>query len=203
MIIKTLKNIKFSCFKKINRDRKVEDMTWNLWKHMIDRNLFQELKKKNLNLMIAIFRICFFKFLIVETFKNMKFSCFKNWKVKETLFKCMINRKLSLDVIKNINLTIVIFRVLGAYSQYFIFSVTYELVWQVRVFGTCKPFQLSVMKHSSLLGRLVSYEENGVLWIRFLVLKFLTGKTFLNMKFFLFQKTKREKIWHEIFGNIW
>jgi hypothetical protein len=47
----------------------------------------------------------------------------------------------------------------GAYSQYFIFFIT----GQVRVFGTCKPIQLSVMKHSSLLGRLVSSEENGVL----------------------------------------
>ncbi len=129
LIVKTLKNIKFSCFKKIKRDRKVQDTAWNLWKCMIGRNLFQELKKKNLNLMITIFRIRVLKFLIIETFKNMKFSCFKNWKETEKLFKCMINRNLSLDVIRNRNLTIAIFRVLGAYSQYFIFSVTYELVW--------------------------------------------------------------------------
>jgi len=31
------------------------------------------------------------------------------------------------------------------------------------VFVTRKPFQLSVMEHSSLLGRFVSSEENGVL----------------------------------------
>jgi hypothetical protein len=31
------------------------------------------------------------------------------------------------------------------------------------VFITGKPFQLSVMKQSSLLGRYISYEENGVL----------------------------------------
>jgi len=29
------------------------------------------------------------------------------------------------------------------------------------VFGTGKPFQLSVMKRSSLLGRSVSYDRNG------------------------------------------
>jgi hypothetical protein len=36
------------------------------------------------------------------------------------------------------------------------------------VFGTCKPFQLSVMKQSSLFGRFVSYEENGALCIWYL-----------------------------------
>ncbi len=56
----------------------------------------------------------------------------------------------------------------GAYSQYFIFFVTYELAQWVRVFGTCNPFQISVMKQSSLFGQFVSYEENGVLWIRYI-----------------------------------
>ncbi len=35
----------------------------------------------------------------------------------------------------------------------------------VRVFVTVKPFQLSVMEQSGLLGRLISYKENGELWI--------------------------------------
>jgi hypothetical protein len=37
---------------------------------------------------------------------------------------------------------------------------------KLRVFGVGNPFQLSVMKRSSLLSRFVIYEENGVLWIR-------------------------------------
>ncbi len=47
--------------------------------------------------------------------------------------------------------------------QYYIFFVTYKLVQTVRVFGTFKPFKLSIMKQSSLF---VSYEENEVLWIQ-------------------------------------
>ncbi len=59
---------------------------------------------------------------------------------------------------------------MGAYSQYFILFVTQEQAQYVRVFVTGKPFQLSGMEQSSLLGQLVSYEENGVLWIiRYLI----------------------------------
>ncbi len=45
----------------------------------------------------------------------------------------------------------------------------YFMNWanKLRVFGTCKPFQLSVIKQSSLLGWFVSYEENRELWIQY------------------------------------
>ncbi len=59
------------------------------------------------------------------------------------------------------------FIVQGGYSQYFIFFLTDEQPLYVRVFSTCKPFQRSVMKQSSLLGQFISYEKNGVLWIRY------------------------------------
>jgi hypothetical protein len=51
----------------------------------------------------------------------------------------------------------------GAYSQYFIFFINYELAQNVRAFVTGKPFQLSVMVQSSLLDQFVSHKENGVL----------------------------------------
>ncbi len=37
---------------------------------------------------------------------------------------------------------------------------------KARVFVTRKPFQDGEMKHSSLLGPLVNYRENELLWIR-------------------------------------
>jgi len=39
------------------------------------------------------------------------------------------------------------------------------------VFVTGKPFQLSVMEQSNLFGQFVSYEENGMLWIRYQVIR--------------------------------
>jgi hypothetical protein len=44
-----------------------------------------------------------------------------------------------------------------------VFTIFHFLLNLRTVFGTCKPFQLSDMKQSSLLGQFVSYEENGVL----------------------------------------
>jgi hypothetical protein len=51
----------------------------------------------------------------------------------------------------------------GAYSQHFIFFATFKWAEEARVFVTGKPFQPDVMKHSSFLGPLISYEENKVL----------------------------------------
>jgi hypothetical protein len=48
------------------------------------------------------------------------------------------------------------------YSQHFIFFITCEWVQQGRVFVPGMFLQPSVMKHPSLLHRLVSYKENGV-----------------------------------------
>ncbi len=45
------------------------------------------------------------------------------------------------------------------------FFITYEWAQWARLFAPGKPFQLSVIKHSILLGPLVSYEEKEVLWI--------------------------------------
>ncbi len=39
------------------------------------------------------------------------------------------------------------------------------MLWIRRVFATGKPYQPSVMQHSSLLGLFVSFEETEVLWI--------------------------------------
>jgi hypothetical protein len=52
------------------------------------------------------------------------------------------------------------------YSQHLIFFVTYEWAQLVSVFVLDKPFQPCVMKHSSLLVPLLSYEENEALLIR-------------------------------------
>ncbi len=52
-------------------------------------------------------------------------------------------------------------------SRYLIFFVTYKLA-QKAIVLVCVPdksFQLSLMIHSSLLGKFVSNHENGVLWI--------------------------------------
>ena len=45
----------------------------------------------------------------------------------------------------------------------FHFLVTYEQAQEDRMFVTGKPFQRSLIQPYTLLGRLVSYEENGVL----------------------------------------
>jgi hypothetical protein len=58
----------------------------------------------------------------------------------------------------------------GVYSEHLIFFLTYKLDQYVRVFSTGKPFQLIVMKLSSLLYWFVSYEENEVLWMCTLIL---------------------------------
>ena len=50
----------------------------------------------------------------------------------------------------------------GSYSQH-IFCVTYDLAQKDKVFVRGKPFQLSVMQHSSLFVPPVSYRENEVL----------------------------------------
>ncbi len=49
------------------------------------------------------------------------------------------------------------------FSQNFIFFVTYK--WEI-IFVFSKPFQPCVMKHSSLSGPFVSYEENDLLWMQ-------------------------------------
>ena len=55
---------------------------------------------------------------------------------------------------------------LESYSQPFFFFVTCVFMQWVRVSVIGKPFKLSIMQHSSLLGWFVSYEENEVLWTR-------------------------------------
>ncbi len=45
------------------------------------------------------------------------------------------------------------------YSQHLNFFVTYEWAQQASVFVRVKPFKLSLMEHSSLLGPFVSYGE--------------------------------------------
>ncbi len=54
---------------------------------------------------------------------------------------------------------------LESYSQHFILFITYTRAQWPIVFVPGNTFLLSVMKHSSLLGPCVSYEENKVLWI--------------------------------------
>ncbi len=52
---------------------------------------------------------------------------------------------------------------LGPYSQNFIFFVTYEWVQYARVFLRGKHLQPTVIQHSNLLDRFISYELNEVL----------------------------------------
>jgi hypothetical protein len=52
-------------------------------------------------------------------------------------------------------------------SQHFIFLVTSEWSQKARVFVTVKPFEQSVIQHSSLFGPFLSYEEHEVLQIQF------------------------------------
>ncbi len=52
-----------------------------------------------------------------------------------------------------------------AVLQHSIFFVTYKWSQKVSVFDNGKPFQPSVMQHSSLLGQFVMHEENDLLWI--------------------------------------
>ncbi len=56
-------------------------------------------------------------------------------------------------------------QLMRTYSQHFIFFITYEWVQQGRVFVPGMFLQPSVMKHPSSLHPLVSYKENGALWI--------------------------------------
>ncbi len=56
--------------------------------------------------------------------------------------------------------------ILGPYAQPFIFYVTYEWGQQARMFDPGKPFQPSVIRHSSILYQFVSWKENEVLGIR-------------------------------------
>jgi hypothetical protein len=49
------------------------------------------------------------------------------------------------------------------YSQHFIFFVTHKYAQYCRAPDPTQPFQSRVMKQSSLLGPLLSYEENEVL----------------------------------------
>ncbi len=53
----------------------------------------------------------------------------------------------------------------GAYSQHLIFYLHYEWAEWARVLVPYKPFQPSVMYHSSLLDPYLIYKENQVLWI--------------------------------------
>jgi hypothetical protein len=50
-----------------------------------------------------------------------------------------------------------------AVLQHSIFFVTYKWSQKVSVFDNGKPFQPSVMQHSSLLGQFVMHEENDLL----------------------------------------
>ncbi len=52
----------------------------------------------------------------------------------------------------------------GAYSQHFIFFVTFEWAQSDRVLHGIWLWKLACDKHSSLLGKFVSYEENKVLF---------------------------------------
>ncbi len=52
------------------------------------------------------------------------------------------------------------------YSQHSIFFVTYESDQLARLFHITKLEGFTSAKHSNLLGQLLSYEENEVLWIR-------------------------------------
>jgi hypothetical protein len=51
------------------------------------------------------------------------------------------------------------------YTQHFILLVTYGWAWKDRMFIPGKPFQTSVLYHSSLLGTYVSYLVIEVLWV--------------------------------------
>jgi hypothetical protein len=48
------------------------------------------------------------------------------------------------------------------YSQHFVFLVTYKRAQLARVLVPGKPFQPSVMLHSSLIGQFITYKENKV-----------------------------------------
>ncbi len=55
------------------------------------------------------------------------------------------------------------YRAQGAYSQHFIFFVTYHWAQKARVLHYTRLERLARGKHSSLLDPFVSYEENEVL----------------------------------------
>jgi hypothetical protein len=56
-----------------------------------------------------------------------------------------------------------IFKLQGLYSQHFIFTVTYEWAKETRMIHYIWLEGVAKDKDSSLLGPLVSYEENEVL----------------------------------------
>ncbi len=56
-------------------------------------------------------------------------------------------------------------QLLKTYLQHFIFFVAYEWAQQARVLDYTRLERLACDKNSSLLGKLISYEQNYVLWI--------------------------------------
>jgi len=56
-------------------------------------------------------------------------------------------------------------RLTGLYSHHFVFFVTQDLAQSAEMFDTGKPFQPSILYHSSPLGPLISYESYQLLWI--------------------------------------
>jgi len=54
----------------------------------------------------------------------------------------------------------------GPYSQHFIFFVTYESAQYARLQLNTRAERLVSDKNSNLLGLVLSYEENKVLWVR-------------------------------------
>ncbi len=72
---------------------------------------------------------------------------------------------------QNFILTFII-KLLGPYSQHFIFFVTYELAQLARVLSYSKLEMLVREEQSSLFDSFVSYVKNEVLWIRALSPKY-------------------------------
>jgi hypothetical protein len=68
-------------------------------------------------------------------------------------FQHSVMQQFSLFVSYKENEALVI-QLLGPYSQHIIFFIVYECAELPTAFVPSKPFQLSVMKHSSLLGSL-------------------------------------------------
>jgi hypothetical protein len=62
-------------------------------------------------------------------------------------------------------------RLLGPYSQHFIFFLTYKWAQYAKLLNYTRLDGLGGDKHSSLLDSFLSYEENQVLGIRYFVLR--------------------------------
>ncbi len=64
------------------------------------------------------------------------------------------------------------------------------------MFVPSKPFQLSVMKQSNLLGRFISYEENGVLriWYRPLAFSHFSATSFASISRPLVLELKKQRL---------